>query len=195
MNLGALGTQQKTNQAGNQQALRVRPDERPAWVEAPVAVSVQRGWRRAAKQARLPVDAWVALLIEHSLVMEDLAGLGAAVLEQARRLLQTPRLAVGSNRRLWMRQLNEGSALEQDELPSLALPSRLLARIAPNDLPARLRGVEHGDIEAAKTFDLAAAAEGLTMEAWAYRCALSLPRGDRGGAAAHRPACPSPPRG
>lgn len=192
MNFRALQAQPATGRTGDAPALRVRPDERPAWVEAPATAAVRRRWRSAAKQARLPVDAWVALLIEHSLVIEDLAGLGAPVLEQARRLLQTPRLAVGARRRLWMRQLGEGSASEEDELPSLTLPSRLLARIPPNDLPARLRSLEQGDVDAAKLLDLAAVAEGMTMEAWAYRCALNLLRDERGDAAARRPACPSP---
>jgi len=177
MNFGvtsSFGAGSAIGRPGDVRALRVRPDDRPRWLEAPVTPILQRRWRSAATRACLPVDAWVALLIEHSLVMEDLASLSVPVLEQARRLLETPRLAIGAGRRLWMRQLVEGSATHDDELPSLALPSRLLARIPPNDLVARLRMIEHGDIEAAKVIDLAAAAEGLTMEAWAYRCALRL---------------------
>jgi hypothetical protein len=157
--------------------LRLRPGDRPQWLDAPVAVEVLVRWRGAARKAGLPVDAWVALLLELELVVEELSELFEPVLESAAHVLKTPRLAFGDSRRRWVRQLTESSAPDDnDELPSLALPSRLLVRVPPNEQVSRFLPIEHGDLEAAKTLDLAAIGEGLTMEAWAYRCALRLAR-------------------
>jgi hypothetical protein len=157
--------------------LRLRPGDRPQWLEAPVADEVLLRWRGAARKAGLPVDAWVALLLELELVVEELSELYEPVLESAVRMLRTPRLAFGDSRRRWVRQLTESSAPDDsDELPSLALPSRLLARVPPNEQASRFLSIEGGDLDAAKTLDLAAIAEGLTMEAWTYRCALRLTR-------------------
>jgi transposase-like protein len=163
--------------SSSDQLLRLRPAERPQWLEAPVAAEVLSRWRSTARAAGLPVDAWVALLLELELVVEDLSELYDPVLEHAVGILSTPRLAFGDARRRWVRQLTEGSAADDsDELPSLALPARLLARVAPSEQAARFQSLERGDLDAAKTLDLAALAEGMTMEAWAYRCALRLAR-------------------
>jgi hypothetical protein len=161
----------------NDPTLRLRPGDRPQWLEAPVADEVLLRWRGAARKAGLPVDAWVALLLELELVVEELSELYEPVLESAAHMLKTPRLAFGDSRRRWVRQLSEISVPDDsDELPSLALPSRLLARIPPSEQACRFLSIEGGDLDAAKTLDLAAIAEGLTMEAWAYRCALRLAR-------------------
>lgn len=165
-----------SDRAPNDRALRMRPGERPQWLEAPVSEDVQLRWRDAARKARLPVDAWVSLQLEHAIVIEELSDLYPPVLEEAAHSLRTPRLTVDDGRRLWIRQLTEGSACESDELPSLALASRVLARIGPSERVTRLLAIEQGDTEAAKVLDAAAAIDGSTMEAWAYRRALKLAR-------------------
>ena len=154
--------------------LRLRPGDRPQWLEAPVTQEVQQRWRCAAWKAGLPVDVWVALLLEWELVGGELSDLYDPVLEYATVMLETPHLPLGDARRRWVRQLTDGSAPDNDELPTLALPCRLLARIPPTERASRLRPIERGDLDAAKILDIAATVEGLTMEAWAYRCALRL---------------------
>jgi len=178
MNLGTTSPSLPTlPRSPSDPTLRLRPGDRPQWLEAPVADEVLLRWRGAARKAGLPVDAWVALLLELELVVEELSDLYEPVLESAAHMLKTPRLAFGDSRRRWVHQLTESSGPDDnDELPSMALPSRLLARVPPNEQVSRFLSIEHGDLEAAKTLDLAAIAEGLTMEAWAYRCALRLTR-------------------
>jgi hypothetical protein len=152
----------------------MRPGELPQWLEVPLTEDIQQRWRDAARQAQLPVDVWVSLLLEHAPLVEELSDLYSPVLEEAAHSLQTPRLTIDDTRKLWIRQLREGSVCEHDELPSLALPSRVLACIWPSERTDRLLAIEHGDIDAAKVLDAAAAIEGFTMEAWAYRRALRL---------------------
>jgi len=162
-------------------ALRTRPDDRPSWIEVAVPLETQQRWRGSARSARLPVDVWVSLLLERSLIAEELGDSYRAVVEQAHEVLAVPRLPFGDARRRWIRQLTVGAPVTPDELPSLVLPGRLVARLAPAATMPRLVSLNGMDLSDARALELAAMASGLTMEAWAYRSALWLRRtGDAG---------------
>jgi hypothetical protein len=152
--------------------LRTRPTERPQWIEAPVGGQVLDLWRRAAREAVMPVDVWVSLLLERQLVEAELAALYRDVLAEAAAVAAQPRLVPLLWRR-WIAQL-DGGALTADELPSVVVPARLLARVAPSTCASTLAALDPADLAAARTLEIAAIGDGLTMEAWAYRCAIGI---------------------
>jgi hypothetical protein len=150
--------------------LRTRPTERPQWIEAPVGGPVLDQWRRAARDAVTPVDVWVSLLLERQLVESELGPLYGDVLAEAAAVAAQPRLVPTIWRR-WIAQL-AGGALTGDELPSVVIPARLVARVAPSTCASTFAALDPADFAAARTLEMAAVADGLTMEAWAYRCAI-----------------------
>jgi hypothetical protein len=135
---------------------------------------VLQAWRKGARAAGLPVDVWVSLLLERQLVEAELGDLYAGVLDAAVASAAQPRLVTGPWMD-WLDQLTAGIALD-DELPSVVLPARVLARIVPTARAKHFAVLHSADLSAARTLETAAAREGLTMEAWAYRCAMRLAR-------------------
>src|SRR4051812_4768226 len=77
-----------------QTSFRLRPRERPTWLEVSTPAPVMRRWRTAAAAAGLSVDVWIALKLEWSLVREDIpAPRLEVVVDNARRETSRPRLA------------------------------------------------------------------------------------------------------
>jgi len=149
---------------------RLRPGDRPHWVELRLGYEEQAEWRRRAAEHGLSADVWVALQVEWTLVADDIgAEAAAAVVERARALVAAPVLAPTDELRRWVAYL-AGGGIPSDDLPSIALPQRVVARLRPADLERELRGRSHpSSIIEAITVDIAAANAGMTLEAWAYR--------------------------
>lgn len=151
-------------------AFRLRPGERPAWIELGLGYEERAAWRRLATASGLSVDVWVALQVEWTLVVEDIGAEQAGrVVERARAAAALPTLAPTEELRAWVAYLLASSA-PSDDLPSLALPQRLIARLRPSDLEGQLRArIANASIDDAAAVELAAASVGMTLEAWAYR--------------------------
>jgi hypothetical protein len=156
-------------------AFRLRPGERPAWIELGLGYEERAAWRRLAAAAGLSVDVWVALQIEWALVVEDIGAEQAErVVERAKAAATLPTLAPTEELRAWVAYLLASSP-PSDDLPSLALPQRLLARLRPADFEGELRArLVDASIDNAAAVELAAASVGMTLEAWAYRESASL---------------------
>ena len=154
---------------------RLRPGERPAWIELELGYEERAAWRRLAAEAGLSVDVWVALQVEWTLVVEDIGAEPAErVVEQARAAATLPTLAPTEELRAWVAYLLASSP-PSDDLPSLALPQRLLARLRPADLEGELHArLIDASIDDAAAVELAAASVGMTLEAWAYRESASI---------------------
>jgi len=127
------------------------------------------------------VDARVALLLEAMLVDRDLRAAGAPALEllHERALAEGQRsaLAPTPELRAWVAMLRGGGArpAAADELPCLALPTRVMNRIAPAVRADELLEAANDDtdrIELAVACETAAALAGRTLESWAYAAAL-----------------------
>src|ERR1051326_2447855 len=75
-------------------AYRLRPCERPAWVDIRLSYEECSEWRRRAAASGLSVDVWVALQVELTLVVEDIgAEMGGHIVERAKAAAAMPRLA------------------------------------------------------------------------------------------------------
>jgi hypothetical protein len=160
---------------------RVRPGDRPVWVDLPLTTAQATKWRARATAVRLPLDVWLGLLLEYHLIHERLLQLGGtelsrAVSESVNTTSEAPRLAPTVELRLWIEQL-DGSDRARDDLPSVVLPARLLAQL-PHEGRADAISVaaESGCEAEAVGLDRVAACNGLTAEAWAYLAALRLPQ-------------------
>lgn len=152
-------------------AFRLRPCERPAWIELELSYEERIEWRRLAAASGLSVDVWVAVQVEWTLVVEDIGTeLAERVVESARAAAAVPKLAPTEELRSWIASLHATSVAPSDDLPTLALPQRLLARLRPSDLERELlaRSIE-SSVDDAIAVELAAASVGMTLEAWAYR--------------------------
>jgi hypothetical protein len=149
---------------------RLRPGERPAWIELELGYEELAAWRHLAAESGLSVDVWVALQVEWTLVVEDVgAERSKLVVERARATAESPTLAPTQELRTWVAYLRASGA-QSDDLPSLALPQRLLARLHPADIECQLRArLAEASIDDAAVVELAAASVGMTLEAWAYR--------------------------
>jgi hypothetical protein len=154
--------------------MRNRPGDRPIWIELPGGEQAQKRLRVMARKAALPVEVAVGLLLERDLVAAELGDLWDMVLDEATTGLGLPRLGPGETWRQWVSQLRHGVERADDELPSLALPLRVLAQIPPAEQVARVLDVEPEKLIAARTLDAAAALHGMTMQAWSLRSALRL---------------------
>ena len=162
-------------------AWRLRPGEAPSWADLPLDRSTATTWRLRAGQTGLGVNAWLAALLEYELVQSNLAELGVdlqAIVGKARQALEVDRLAPTAGLRQWVAQLTDPGSqgdLPSDELPSIVMPERLLAQLAPSAVPAILNAAAESEAETEATvMERAAAAVGLTMDAWAYLMALRL---------------------
>jgi hypothetical protein len=158
------------------EGFRLRPCERPAWIEVGLNYEERDEWRQRAADSGLSTDVWVALQIEWTLVVDDLDPERAArVLARARTDAVLPALAPTEELRSWASHLVARSGPVTDDLPSVALPQRVLARLRPGELDSDLRTrVGRGVLEDAVTVEVAAAKAGMTLEAWAYRAACRL---------------------
>lgn len=157
-------------------ALRVRPGERPVWVRLMATTEELDRLRATAAAARLPIDVLVAVLIEWQLCRELAAELYEDLRHDAQHALGEARLAPDEDLRAWDRLLaGKGPDSAIDELPEVALPQRLAARISK--VP---KFSEVGDLTAAAgaiEFERAATREGMGMEAWVARRLLAAVSG------------------
>lgn len=160
-----------------QAAPRVRPGDRPVWVDVPLTTVQALEWRARAAAQRLPLDAWLGLLLEHQLIHHRLRELGGEELArtvnaEVERANKSPRLAPTVELRSWIEQL-DGNDRASDDLPSVVLAARLLAQL-PHDgrSEAIIAAAETGSEAEAVNLDRIAASNGLTPEAWAYLAAL-----------------------
>lgn len=161
---------------------RLRPGEVPSWIDVPLDREATEAWRFQAEAVGLGVDSWLALLVEYELVRLHFTELGlhvGEVIEEAKRSQEVPRLAPTGGLRQWAGQLsgqkNGEGAHPPDELPSVVLPERLLAQLAPAAVPEFLTAAVEGQAAGeALLVEGAATTFGLTMETWAYLTALRL---------------------
>jgi hypothetical protein len=159
--------------------LRLRPGDRPVWLDLELTRVRVREWRARAAAHGLALDVWLGLLLEYELVCNALREVGGQrlvekVLATARAIAAEPRVAPTPELRRWMDQLEGRRWRGSDDLPSVVVAARLLAQ-----LPHRGRGTaiatatEAGHEAEAIVVDRVAAASGQTLEAWAYITALS----------------------
>jgi hypothetical protein len=153
----------------------MRPCDRPAWIEVGLSQQERDEWRQHAADSGLSTDVWVALQIEWTLVVDDLGPERAARVLARASTDAVPALAPTDELRSWASHLATRSGPVTDDLPSVALPQRVLARLRPGDVDSELgTRVGRGLLEDAVTVELAAAKAGMTLEAWAYRAACRL---------------------
>lgn len=158
--------------------LRLRPAERPVWVDLPLTGAQARRWRARAASQRLPVDAWLGLLLEYQLVRKQLVRIAgpdlvSRVLETAGDVSLEARLAPSPELQRWVRLLGGADVSPPDDLPSVVLGERLLAQLPPDRRSAAISAAAGSGLEAeAIMLDRAAATYGQTIEAWAYLAAL-----------------------
>jgi hypothetical protein len=149
--------------------LRVRPGERPVFVDLPEAAA--DGWLAGAYDARVGLDCWVALSIELRLLERALAPAGPQIvvaLDDVCASATVNMLAPSEALRLWQQQLVR--SVEPVWPTSVALPERVVVR-------ARGELAVPGSLEAGKRalrWEHTAAGHGETMETWALRCALTV---------------------
>lgn len=174
--LSVVGGEARRRERVELGAFRLRPCERPGWIDLRLSYEERAEWRRRAAAYGLSVDVWLALQVEWTLVIEDIgAELSEHVVERARSAAALPTLAPTNELRSWVTYLRAGSATTIDDLPSLAMPQRLLARLRPADLESVIRVRSSGSsVEDAVAIELAASCVGMTLESWAYREALRI---------------------
>lgn len=144
---------------------RLRPGERPYWFDAGADSASFERWRTEAERAGLVVDAWVALLLELELVMDDLRPLGnpeellRSAVEADSSLLH---LCSSKALRTWSD--SPGARPCHDDLPELLLPERLAMRL-PHGTPLGSRlNPELTDL--ARACERRAAVQCRTLESW-----------------------------
>src|SRR5215218_9639689 len=153
-------------------ALRLRPGERPVWVDLQLTTTDARQWRERAAEYGLPTDVWLGLLVEYEIVCSRLRQVGgdeliSAVLALAEGVLAARQLAPTPELRRWLDQL-DGTELV-DDLPSVVIAARLLMQLPHDDRPDAIRAAaQSGNERQALVLDRAAARLGQTPEAWAY---------------------------
>lgn len=174
--LSVVGGEARRRERVELGAFRLRPCERPAWIDLRLSYEERAEWRCRAAASGLSVDVWLALQVEWTLVVEDIGmELSEHVVERAKAAAAMPTLAPSEELRSWVTYLLAGSGTPTDDLPSLAMPQRLLARLRPADLETELRARSSGSsVDDAVPVELAASCVGMTLEAWAYREALRI---------------------
>lgn len=158
--------------AAQSASFRLRPGERPAWIEVELADDLLRASIQRAALVGVSVDVAFALQLEWSLVATDIGAESSSdVVRRGEQLLGGDRMAPTPELRQWLGYLTGGpEAAAEHDLPSLALPSRVLARIPPGKRSAAIEAAAGGLVEeAALVVERAAATVGMTMESWAYR--------------------------
>ncbi len=157
---------------------RLRPGERATWIDVNASGAEMRTWRTQAAIAGLSIDVWIALKLEWSLIAADAPDQTrlAAVVHEAQREAEAPRLAPSAELRRWLAFLGRGAQPQAEhDLPSVALPARLVARLAPAVLAATVVAEANETLDpAAVVVERAASLSGMTMESWAYRALVRL---------------------
>jgi ribosomal protein L22 len=131
-----------------------------------------RRWATDAAAAGLSVDVWIALKLEWALVREDISQPRLeVVVGKARQRTSAPKLAPSDEFRRWLAYLSRGSRSQAEhDLPSVAIPARVVARIPPRLLETRVVDAANEPLDpGAIVVEHAAVLEGMTMESWAYR--------------------------
>jgi hypothetical protein len=137
------------------------------------------GLRRAAGARGLCADTAVTLVIERQLVLAELAEAGLGDLEDTldRRASEAkPQMELWSAHNDYLGYLLRSEKVESDSRsllgsPRVALPTRLVDRIAHRDLLAN-RVNDDQELESAVTWEIAALRSGELLGEWAYREAL-----------------------
>lgn len=158
--------------------LRVRPGERPNWLELQLTSAEVRELRQLAAGHPLPLDVWLSVLVEYKLTRDRIAATGeelwSAVVSAAEVAAHEPRLPPTAELRDWLTLL-QGEAASRDELPSVVLPMRLVAQLPHERRKHLLLEAAHSTgLSEAITLERAAAASGRTLETWAYQAALAI---------------------
>lgn len=157
---------------------RLRPGERPTWIELDLPDDVVRGCTHRAASVGVSLDVAFALQLEWALVSADInAERLSGLVVCASELAASDRMAPTPELREWLAYLDADPAdVPEHDLPSVALPSRLFARIPPASRSAALERAATALVdEAAVVVERAAAIVGMTMETWVYRT-LALAR-------------------
>jgi hypothetical protein len=163
-----------------QPELRLRPGERPIWVELRTGMREAHEWRARAAATGLALDAWLALQVEIWLVANDLEQAlgGTQAVELIDSILSTQQLHVPPSDQLqvWVRQLHAARRGETnplgDDLPSVALPERVLARVRRPVIESVRAAVSEADAARALELEIAASSFGLTIESFVFRESL-----------------------
>ena len=157
--------------------LRLRPGDRPEWVDLSNFEPLFGSWRSLSDSVSLPLEVVLSLLLEWALVTEQLAdhGISAPTLVRAELVEMKPRrLAPSPDLRAWVTQLEEGCPDDRrggdDDLPDAALPQRLVAQMDHGLSLLERLPVEH--LRTARLCDAASACAGLTLERWLLTSAL-----------------------
>jgi hypothetical protein len=159
-------------------SFRLRPGERPTWLDVDATDTETRRWCDQAAGAGLSVDVWIALKLEWTVVHADVPARSRveALVNEARREADAPRLAPSDELRRWLRFLSRGPQPHAEhDLPSVTLPVRIVARIAPATVASMLVATANDALDPdALIIERAASLNGMTMESWAYRALARL---------------------
>ena len=158
-------------------SFRLRPTERAVWLETDASPAEILTWAKGAATLGLSVDVWLAVKVEWGLVRRDVSIEQLhAVVAEARREADAARLAPSDELRRWVRFLGRGPQLRAEhDLPSVALPARVVARIPPSVLPSSVSAAANETFDAdALAVERAASLNGMTMESWFYRTLARL---------------------
>jgi hypothetical protein len=154
-------------------AFRLRPGERPVWIELPATADAAQRWTSAASNAGVSVDVAVALQLEWSLIHSDVSDSHSIsqIVERADAAAAEPRLAPTDALRRWIAYISDGPRPRAEhDLPSVALPARLVARLTPTTIVKDVSACADEMLNpSAVIVERAAALLGMTMDAWAYR--------------------------
>jgi hypothetical protein len=158
-------------------SFRLRPTERAVWLETDASPDEIRAWEKEAAALGLSVDVWLAIKIEWRVVRGDAPDEELnAVVAEARREAEAARLAPSDELRRWLRFLGRGPQQRAEhDLPSVALPARVVARISPSMLRSSVSAAADEPFDShALAVERAASLNGMTMEAWCYRTLARL---------------------
>ena len=151
---------------------RCRPGESPVWIRLRIDVKEGDLLREFASIANVPVDAWLAVMLDFrwalSLLTCSLGCESVARVALESRVRQTPvRLAATPALRSWQRSLARGRGLNlgSDELPEVVLPTRVAARLRTLDAAAAL--ASGADWPLARESELRASGLGESLERFA----------------------------
>jgi hypothetical protein len=158
---------------------RLRPGERPVWIEDAVSEGLTEPARRLSRAAGLGVDAWVALLVEQHLVEMRLEAVGMAPAALGRAAAQGgARVPPTDELRAWWRHLSGGgntSRRADDDLPSVVIPARIAAQLnATCTVENIIKMANIPTTRKAISWEIAATCAGLSMETWCAWQAASL---------------------
>lgn len=152
-------------------ALRLRPDERPAWIALDLGVRDIAVLRARAREVGLGVDALVSLALEWMLLERDVPTLACRIQHAAEETRTCTHLPPTPALRGWVEHLEGCSEQPADTLPELLMPARLLARWRPDSAEV-MAAVGAVPLATVLQLESRAATVGLTLTEWSYRAAL-----------------------